>query len=72
MKKVILNAVVLGLNGETVTVATGRTLRGENGVPTQETKAVKFAEVALGVIIRSTTNTDEETNAKFDLAKMLL
>ncbi|GEM_PF-1262995 len=71
MKKVILNAPILGLNGEVIVSPTGRVITGEGGVQSQEQKPLTFAQTALNTIIRSRTRTDEEAEALFALAEKL-
>jgi len=71
MKKVILNAPILGLNGETIVSPTGRVFTGENGVQSQEQKPLTFAQTALNTIIRSRTRSDEEAAQLFALAEKL-
>jgi hypothetical protein len=69
MKKVILNAAVLGLNNEVINVPTGRTIMGENNVQRQETRPVKFGFEVLKAIMGVQTKTDEEATAKWAFAK---
>ena len=71
MKKVILNAVVLGLNGETLVTNTGRTLTGQDGQQSAEQLPILFGKVALDTIIRSRTKDDEQTQLLCDLSVKL-
>ena len=71
MKNVILNAPVLGLNGETLVAQTGRTVAGQNGQLQAEQAPIVFGKLALDSIIRSRTQTDEQNEILFNLAEKL-
>ena len=68
MKNVILNAPVLGLNGETLVTNTGRTLTSQDGTQSAEQLPIMFGKVALDTIIRSRTKDDAQTQLLFDLS----
>ena len=70
MKKVILNDVILGLNGETVTEQ-GRTVIGENGQPQASSIPTKFGKVVLAALLRIQTKDDADVAAKFALANQI-
>ncbi len=71
MKKLILNAPILGLKGEIIVDFTGNSILNEKGEPIPETTEVKFGKVALDTIVRSGTETDEQTLLAFSLAEKL-
>ena len=70
MKKLILNAPILGLNGEVLVGQTGRML-DIRGTQRPEQEPIKFATIAMRSIIQSRTQTDEETYKLVDLAERL-
>lgn len=71
MKKVILNAPILGIKNEILVSETGRYLTDENGQQYPETIQIKFGRIALDVIIRSGTETDEQALLLFALSEKL-
>jgi len=70
MKKVILNDVILGLNGETVT-ENSQPVMGQNGQMTMNQIPQKFGKAILAALLRIQTATDAETEAKFNLATQI-
>ncbi len=71
MKKVILNAPILGLKGEIIVDFTGNSLLNEKGESVPETTEVKFGKIALDTIVRSGTETDEQALLALSLAEKL-
>lgn len=71
MKKLVLNAPVLGLNGEPLVDYTGRYIQDENGNQVPETTNIKFGKLALDAIIRMGSETDEQALLLFGLAEKL-
>ena len=79
MKKVILNAHILDLDGAVVNTqtsrvaidATGKVITDANGQPIREQKPLLFGKIALDALVRVSTKTDDEAKAKFALATAL-
>lgn len=71
MKKIVLNAPILGLNGEPLVDYTGRYIQDENGSQIPETTNIKLGKLALDAIIRMGTDTDEQALTVFGLAEKL-
>ena len=70
MKKVILNDVILGLNGETVT-ENSQPVMGTNGQMQMQQIPNKFGKAVLAGLLRVQTASDAETEAKFNLANQI-
>ncbi len=71
MKKVILNAPILGLKGEKVVDHTGNYILNDEGQNVPEVVEVKFGKLALDGIVRSGTENDEQALLAFSLAEKL-
>lgn len=71
MKRLLLNGLISGLNGETIVTNSGRFHINENDERTETAVPVKFAVLALNKIIRSRTSTDEEAETLFSIAEKL-
>ena len=70
MKNVILNGLILGLNGETVTEQ-GRPVVGENGQQQVSNIPIKFGKAVLAALLRTQTKDDADVAAKFALANQI-
>lgn len=71
MKKVVLNAPIMGLNNEPLVDYTGRYVADDNGNQVPEIVNIKFGKIALDAIIRMGTETDEQAITMFGLAEKL-
>lgn len=79
MKKVILNAVILDLEGAVITAGTqrvaidgnGQVIKDAQGQPIREQKPMTFGKIALDALVRATTKDDAEAKDKFALANQI-